>query len=187
MSPRKSRSRVRLSRKDWVEAAWKVFREGGPGEVSITEIASRLGLTKGSFYWHFEDRDDFRRAMLEHYQETQTDLVIRALRDVSGDPKQLIRALVLFLAKECDLDHEQTVHDWAQQDPEVAEAVAEEQKRRIAFVAGQFRKSGMPARKARFRAEAMVLMLMGLHLTHPGAQSEYLERHVSDIARLYGD
>ena len=187
MSPKRRQPAARFSRVDWVKAAWDVLHQSGPGEIPIAEIAERLGVTRGSFYWHFEDRDEFRRAMLQHNSETQTNLVIRAMREVSGGPKHFIRKLVLFLARECDLDRELVVHDWARQDPKVAKAVAEEQARRIAFLSDALRTRGMSPQKARFRAETVVLMLMGVHLTRFREQSEHLERYANDIARLFGE
>ena len=47
----------RLAREDWVDAALAAIAEGGVAAVAVEPIAARLGTTKGSFYWHFHDRD----------------------------------------------------------------------------------------------------------------------------------
>ncbi|WP_412543871.1 TetR/AcrR family transcriptional regulator [Longispora sp. K20-0274] len=51
------RQRRRLTAEDWAEAALLAFAEGGLAAVAVEPIATRLGATKGSFYWHFPHRD----------------------------------------------------------------------------------------------------------------------------------
>ena len=61
--------RVQLDRENWIESATDVLAREGLGGLRIEVLAKRCGVTKGSFYWHFKDRQDLLTAILEHWQE----------------------------------------------------------------------------------------------------------------------
>ncbi len=68
-------SRRKLTREDWIRAALAAMREGGVGAVAVEPLASGLGATKGSFYWHFRDRDELITASIGWWQaDTATAL-----------------------------------------------------------------------------------------------------------------
>ena len=70
--PRERTSDQRLSRQDWLENALATLSEKGQAGLSIQDLSVALGVSRGSFYWHFEDRDDFVHALLEHWYEEYT-------------------------------------------------------------------------------------------------------------------
>jgi len=68
-------ARKRLHRDDWLRAGLTALQEQGPDALKAEPLARRMGTTKGSFYWHFEDVPDFHRALLTMWEErAQTDL-----------------------------------------------------------------------------------------------------------------
>src|SRR5262245_61265352 len=76
-SPAAKRSRdERNSKADWVRAGLSLLMKNGISGVRIEQATTRLGVTKGSFYWHFADAADFHRAMLAEWQTTATNDVI---------------------------------------------------------------------------------------------------------------
>lgn len=85
--------RKRLSAQDWVEAACAALAEGGVTAVAVEPLATRLGTTKGSFYWHFAGRDDLLARSLEHWERTETDEVI-ALVEAQPDAAARLRTLL---------------------------------------------------------------------------------------------
>ena len=187
MGATRSGSGPRLTRADWIEAAWAVLRDTAAAQPSVAEIAKRLGVTKGSFYWHFEDRADFRSAMFEFFHEEQTEFVMRAMRAVEGTPGQRLRALSSFLAEHLDASRERAVYQWAAHDAEIAAAVAEDQEQRIAYVAGMLRAGGWPPAKARARATIFVLLMSGWNLTRPAQRAAELRRYARQIEELFDD
>ncbi len=60
-----------LDRGAWLEAAADAIAEGGFGEARILTLAKKLGVTRGSFYWHFRGHDDFIRSLLERWRDEQ--------------------------------------------------------------------------------------------------------------------
>ena len=63
------KARVQLDRQSWVMAAIEVMAEEGIAGLRVEVLAKRLKVTKGSFYWHFEDRRDLLVAILQHWKE----------------------------------------------------------------------------------------------------------------------
>ena len=76
---------VRLSADDWVRAALDTMVDEGIGGVKIQRLCDRLGVTKGSFYWHFADRDALVAAALAVWEQQSTEARISAL-DADPDP-----------------------------------------------------------------------------------------------------
>lgn len=87
--------RSRLSRADWVEGATAVLAEDGLFGVSIDRLATHLGVTKGSFYAHFESRDELIAAVLERFHSLDTDEVI-ARSDEITDPRERLACFLEF-------------------------------------------------------------------------------------------
>lgn len=86
------RSRESLGRTDWVEAALAAIAQGGLGAVSVERLAKELGATKGSFYWHFEDRSDLIRSALAEWEKRDTDAVIERASSIE-DPRKRLQSL----------------------------------------------------------------------------------------------
>ena len=83
-------SRVaRLSRKQWEIAALEMIGEEGFAALAVEPLARRLGISKGSFYWHFEDLDDLVRAALARWERVFTDLKYGALEKVADPAERL--------------------------------------------------------------------------------------------------
>lgn len=80
-----------LKAEDWVGAAYSAMAEGGIEAVAIEPLARRLGVTKGSFYWHFQDRKALLEATLERWEKESTEARITASRRISDPRERLIR------------------------------------------------------------------------------------------------
>lgn len=65
-----------LEADDWIRASFEVLQDEGVGGVKITKIAKKLGVTSGSFYWHFGKMQDLLDALLEHWEVFQTKRII---------------------------------------------------------------------------------------------------------------
>jgi AcrR family transcriptional regulator len=97
MVVRQDVKRRRLSAEDWAEAALDAIGEQGLIGVAVEPIAARLGATKGSFYWHFPNRDALVLAALRRWEQT-TEVVIRALDDDIDPPTRLRNLFVTTTA-----------------------------------------------------------------------------------------
>lgn len=81
----------RLKAGDWVEAARRAMAEGGIGAVAVEPLARRLGVSRGSFYWHFEDRRALVEAALKRWEEEATEAAISATERVADPRERLVR------------------------------------------------------------------------------------------------
>jgi AcrR family transcriptional regulator len=104
MEERKASGQHRLGREDWIAAALAAIADGGLAAVAVEPLAARLGATKGSFYWHFENRDALAEAAIGHWEkETTTDVAaeVSAARDA---PASQFRRLVVSVIERAEQD-----------------------------------------------------------------------------------
>src|SRR3546814_13623456 len=87
----------RLSAEDWAQAALDLIAENGVAAVAVEPLARRLGVTKGSFYWHFPSRDALLQAALERWESVAQDAVFGTLETIP-DPREPLRTLVQLVA-----------------------------------------------------------------------------------------
>src|SRR6187200_2081714 len=87
----------RLSADDWARAALDVIAEQGLAAVAVEPLARRLGVTKGSFYWHFPSREALLVAALERWEDTEQQTVFGSLEPIP-DPRERLRALFHLVA-----------------------------------------------------------------------------------------
>ena len=139
--------RKRLSARDWTDAAVDALATSGLAGVAVEPLAARLGTTKGSFYWHFANRDALLEAALLSWEQTDTEAVIE-LVDGTADPRERLHVLLelaiggrpIVLALLATPDH-----------PLVAPVLARVTGRRIGYLEQLFVELGFPAEKARQR------------------------------------
>ncbi len=82
--------RQRLNREAWIDTALKVMAETGIGAVAVEPLAERLGVTKGSFYWHFSNREALIHAALSTWEERGTGEIIRTVSRIDDPHAQLV-------------------------------------------------------------------------------------------------
>jgi AcrR family transcriptional regulator len=140
----------RLTAEDWARAALVAIGERGPAGVAVEPLAARLGTTKGSFYWHFANRDALVTAALELWEQTYTDDVFRAVA-AAGGPEARLRALFVAVTGSERAPVEVNLHAAADH-PLLAPAVRRAVTRRTGWVADQLREIGFPPAEARRRA-----------------------------------
>ena len=85
-----------LTASDWAEAALQLIAEQGLGALTVSTLAARLGVTKGSFYWHFAGRSELLAAALDRWEQRSTTETIRGLDAVTDSHARL--ALMLDAA-----------------------------------------------------------------------------------------
>jgi len=162
MSAADARHQDRLDREAWVDAAFAQLGEAGVDAVRVEPLARRLGVTKGSFYWHFRDRADLLGALLEAWEARETDHYITAVEAEGGQPGARLRRLFrTILADRAALAPELAIRDWARHDKRTAEAVLKVDTRRSAYLLDRFVEAGQPQGEARARAALLYGLLVG--------------------------
>lgn len=153
-----------LDARAWVDAAFDLLAGGGIEAVRVDPLAKRLGVTRGSFYWHFKDRAALHQAMLKQWRTWATYRVGERLERVAPDARdRLKRTLALPStgprAKRAAAI-EMAIRQWARNDQEAADAVQRIDHHRLRYYAGLFRELGHGEKEARRRAYLFYATLM---------------------------
>jgi AcrR family transcriptional regulator len=138
---------ARLSAETWATAALEAIGEGGLAAVAVEPLASRLGATKGSFYWHFANRDALIEAALAQWEERFTAATIAGLADET-DPRARLRRLFAGVIGRSPLEVNLLA---AAGHPLVGPVVARVVRRRLDYVVEQFTAIGFDAQEAAHR------------------------------------
>src|SRR3954468_4651222 len=107
----------------WIEEGLRALAAGGPGAGRIELLARSLGVTKGGFYWHFDDRGALLEEMLDSWERVMVDQVIERIEAEGGDARAKLRRLfAIGTSREvADLMRvDLAVRDWARRDRKVA-------------------------------------------------------------------
>ncbi len=145
-----SGARRRLTALDWADAALAAIGEGGLAAVAVEPLAARLGTTKGSFYWHFANRDALVEAALRRWEELGTEAVIGEV-EAEPDPVERLRRLLRRATDSAAEDPLEVSLLATAAQPRVAAALARVTERRIGYVASLFTELGFPEDEARRR------------------------------------
>ena len=160
-----------LTAADWAEAALQLIAEAGLRAVTVGALAARLGVTKGSFYWHFQGREELLAAALARWERRATEEAVQALDaipdcrrrlelifDASSQPPRA-RSLYASLAASAD-------------EPLVKAVLARVGAARIDYLDACYRKLGLPPVEARARAVFAYAAYRGLlQLAHESPAS----------------
>jgi len=152
-----------LSKEDWVRAALFAIADGGTAAVAVEPLAARLGATKGSFYWHFPNREQLIAAALELWEREGTDDVIAELAPVSDPVERLRRLLEIAIGYEDDDAAGQADVGLlaAANDPVVGPVLRRVADKRLDFLERIFREIGFAAGDSRQRARIAYSAFLG--------------------------
>lgn len=161
MPKRRVLQKDRLSAAAWIAGAARALEAGGAAAVRVEPLAAALGVTKGSFYWHFKDRDALLDAMLDHWERQSTLATIEILETAWPDARSRLRGLLALVHGNPRKGAEAAIRAWALSDPRAAAAVRRVDSRRENYVAGLLRQMGLGEAAARQRARLMGLSVVG--------------------------
>jgi AcrR family transcriptional regulator len=130
---------TRTPRSSWIHEGLRALAAGGPDAVRIEPLARALGVTKGGFYWHFDDRRALLEEMLDTWERVSIDEVIERVEGEGGDARTRLRRL-FALASSGDelLEIDLAVRDWSRREPTVADRLRRADNRRMEYMRSLF-------------------------------------------------
>jgi len=175
----------RLSADDWAREALEQIADTGVSSVAVEPLARRLGVTKGSFYWHFPSRDALLQAALERWETMERDLVFGSLETVA-DPRERLRALFLLVAHEVKSHIIYSELLKALDHPAVSPVIGRVSQRRMDYLTASFRQAGLTRTEAQHRARLAYAAYVGflqlsLQLRQPRLQHDEFEAYVEHV------
>lgn len=144
---------------DWIRAAFARLAAEGIESVRIELLARDLGVSKGSFYWHFQDREELLAKMFERWEKDENDW----LDETVITPKAAARwARFVHHCTDLQLARlESAMRTWSRRDERIAARISAIEKKRIAHIASVLRAIGFVAPAAESWAEVTLLVYLG--------------------------
>ena len=174
----------RLRREDWLDHGLRVLAKSGPDQLKANPLAKSLGVSRGSFYWHFEDLAAFHEALLHRWREETLTKVIESAPQ--GDARTSLLAL-LREASEADDDLERAMRSWAVLSPKVAAAVARMDGERSAYIAQLLGGCGIGEAEAEMRGAFLYWAKIGRIMVGAPASKHQEETAETLTLLLAGD
>ena len=163
-----------LSRDDWLKAALSLCK-GGIDGVKIAPLATDLGVTTGSFYWHFKNRQELLVALLDYWEREMTDTAIKAARRYAGSPTDRIFYIMETVMINGLARYDLPIWQWAQVDIIASHVFKRALKKRFAFAAWMFSEAGFSRKQAEVRGRMMVIYMMGESTLIPDSMAKRKE------------
>jgi len=147
-----------LHSSDWVSAAFSRFSDQGIESVRVEVLARDLGVSKGSFYWHFRDRGELLEEMLAHWEREELEWI--DAEDDAGPASRWARILAKTAAPE-RIRSEVALREWARRDSRVAARVAAIERRKTALIARVLGDVGFAPSAADAWSEIVFMLCLG--------------------------
>lgn len=152
-----------LSAKDWLDQGLKTLAKSGFTALKAEPLAKAMGVSRGSFYWHFADIGAFHAEILAHWRDVAAEQIIANVEAASRDDNPL--PLLLRRVFGTPMTLENAVRTWATVDPAARAAVQAIDRRRLNYVENLLRQSGLAADVARARAQILYWAFLGFALS----------------------
>jgi len=172
---------TRLGRDRWIAAAYAAFQDGGIEAVKADRLAKALGVTRGSFYWHFKNVADLMHGVLHLWQDQQTETVIARNERAGGHARDRLRRLLETCAQD-DGRFEIGIRAWMAKDQRARSVVAQADERRTAYLADLLVETGLDGARASRLAPVAYASWLG---EYSGATLRSREDRVTNMRVLF--
>jgi len=149
-----------LSASDWEQAALELIAEKGVSALAVEPLARRLGITKGSFYWHFGSRDELLEQALKRWERRDLEHLARSLDSQQPAAERLAE----FILRTSRQNRSHQIHAAlcaASDHPRVRPYIERITQRRLRYLTKAFRELGMDDDAARHRARLTYTSYVG--------------------------
>ena len=152
-----------LSVQDWLNQGLKTLAKSGFTALKAEPLAKAMGVSRGSFYWHFTDIGAFHAAILKQWREIAAEQIIGGVEAASGGENPLEVLLRRVFSERLAIEN--AVRTWASVDAAARSAVQAIDRRRLGYVEGLLTQSGLSVEVARARAQILYWAFLGFALS----------------------
>jgi len=171
-----------LSTKDWLDQGLKALAASGFTALKAEPLAKAMGVSRGSFYWHFADIAAYHAAILKHWRDIAAEQIIADVERASQGGNGLERLLRRVFGERLVL--EQAVRGWATLEPVARVAVQAIDRRRLSYVESLLQQSGLPADVARARAQILYWAFLGFALSDQPLPKARQQAMLDELLRM---
>ena len=171
-----------LSAQDWLDQGLKALAARGFTALKAEPLAKAMGVSRGSFYWHFADIGAFHAAILKHWRDVAAEQIIANLEAAAADENSL--HLLLRQAFSGKLALERAVRNWATFDADARRAVQAIDRRRLDYVESLLRDAGQSNEVAAARAQVLYWAFLGSALSDRPLPTEQQQATLDELIRF---
>ncbi len=156
--------RKQLQRFDWLRRALDIFISEGIDAVRITRLADDLKVTRGSFYWHFENREDLIDSLVSYWKDKNTVAITQSVGGVSSLEEGIFRFFETCIdAALFDPRLDLAIREWSRRSEKIGALVDREDGARIDSLQEFFAGFGYPMPQALIRARVLYYSQIGFY------------------------
>lgn len=154
----------KLTREDWIAVARKVVVKSGIEDVKVDRLAKRMKVTRGSFYWHFEDRQALLDALLDDWRGRNIREIEQITARWATTPLDFVEVIRIWLGEDPIVPQfDAAIRAWARKSPAVARLVHETDDAWVALLRSHFTRMGMGADESLVRARIVYFHQIGYY------------------------
>jgi AcrR family transcriptional regulator len=153
-----------LSAKDWLDQGLRTLAKHGFTALKAEPLAKAMGVSRGSFYWHFADIGAFHIAILEHWRDIAAERIIADIEALSPERDALPALLNRVFGGKPPL-LESAMRSWSARDPAARSVVQAVDQRRMGYIEKLFGDAGLPLEMARARTQILYWAFLGFALS----------------------
>jgi AcrR family transcriptional regulator len=173
---------TRLTADDWIDFALKTLAREGFEALKADVLARKLGVSRGSFYWHFAELGAFHDRVIAHWREAATEAIIADLERYPTPETRLDALLRRALGHSTRL--EVRMRAWADANAAAARAVREIDRRRTAYIERLLGEAGVAPALAETRAQLLYWTYLGAASSGSRLAGARLDRIVAELVRI---
>ncbi len=156
--------RKQLQRFDWLLKALKIFIEEGINAVRITRLANELKMTRGSFYWHFSNREDLIEALVDYWKSHNTNAIVEAVCSAKSLSDGIFSFFETCLDTQLfDPRLDLAIREWARRSPHIRQQIDDADQTRVQALADFFERFDYPVTEAFIRARVIYFAQIGFY------------------------
>lgn len=169
-----------LSADDWIKQGLKALGKNGFTALKADPLAKAMGVSRGSFYWHFADLGAFHAAVLKRWREIAAEQIIADVEAAGDEPLQALLQRS-FAAR---LDLERAVRNWAAFDAAAQGAVRAIDRRRLGYIDGLLEQRGLAPANAQARAQILYWTFLGFALSGAPVPAARLQALLDELLAM---
>ena len=172
----------RLTTQDWIDFALATLKHEGFGALKADVLARKLGVTRGSFYWHFTDLSTFHVRVIEHWREMATEAIIADLERYDSVEQRLEALARRAYGHSAVL--EIRMRTWADNNADAARALSDIDRRRREYMERMLAEAGIPPLLAATRAQLLYWTYLRAALSRSKLTGQQLDRIVAELKQI---